>query len=306
MNKSLASSEVGMEEQGDALGKPWGRKLREVRESRNLTVEDIAAELRLEIHLVQAIENEDLDVLPSAPFVKGYMRSYARLLDISDGELIAAYSELNIEDAPGIKKLGQVKETTSNHAGVRYATWALIAVGAVSLVAWLGSNMVSTATQDAEVSEAVESETIVVEPTNNGLKTQVIVESLPLSVDEQVNAQPEAEPVIEAEVAPVVESVSEDTQPTVSEPEPVVETSSITLRFSEDSWVEITDATGERLFLNIGEADSERTVEGVPPFSVLLGNAKAVSMEYNGAPYDRYRIDRKGVARFTLGKAGNE
>ena len=283
-------SEADIKEQDCKQPKGWGRQLREEREQRNLTLEDISSELRLDVSLIESIEDEKVDSLPTASFVKGYLRSYARMLDVDDVAIVDAYSELGIDDAPGIKKLGRIQEASSSEGGARYATWAIIAVVVVSLFAWLGSQITSTATQEKAAVTGLEA----VLPAS-GISPQVMIESPDVI---------EASGVIEVPVI-VEEPTVEETLPE----EPVVATTpglaQIQLQFAKDSWVEITDDRGERLFTNIGKAGTERTVEGVPPFSVLLGNAPAVKLRYNGELYD-VRYNRKGVAQFVLGEAINE
>jgi cytoskeleton protein RodZ len=58
----------------------------------------------------------------------------------------------------------------------------------------------------------------------------------------------------------------------------------VTLRFASDSWVEVYDAKGEKLFYDIGSADSQRTIFGTPPFRVTFANAPGVSLDVNGKP----------------------
>ena len=58
----------------------------------------------------------------------------------------------------------------------------------------------------------------------------------------------------------------------------------LTLRFSSDSWAEVYDASGQRLFYDVGAASSAHTVKGPAPLRVVLGNAAGVAVEYNGRP----------------------
>jgi cytoskeleton protein RodZ len=58
----------------------------------------------------------------------------------------------------------------------------------------------------------------------------------------------------------------------------------VTLKFSADSWVEVYDANGQRLFYDIGSANSSHAVSGTPPLRVVLGNAPSVSLNINGKP----------------------
>lgn len=78
-------------------------------------------------------------------------------------------------------------------------------------------------------------------------------------------------------------------------------TAELVLRFSGLSWVEITDAAGERLAVRMGRAGDVLELAGIPPFEVLLGNAPNVHLEYNGKPYTDIPASRQNVASFTLG-----
>jgi cytoskeleton protein RodZ len=58
----------------------------------------------------------------------------------------------------------------------------------------------------------------------------------------------------------------------------------LTLKFSADSWAEVYDAAGQRLFYDVGAAASAHTMKGPAPLRVVLGNAAGVAVEINGHP----------------------
>jgi cytoskeleton protein RodZ len=58
----------------------------------------------------------------------------------------------------------------------------------------------------------------------------------------------------------------------------------LTLKFTSDSWAEVYDALGQRLFYDVGAASSAHTVKGPAPLRVILGNASGVAVEFNGRP----------------------
>ena len=66
----------------------FGARLRWERERAGLTVTDVAARLRLHLNQVRAIEQETLNALPEAAYVRGFIRSYARLLNIDPAPLV--------------------------------------------------------------------------------------------------------------------------------------------------------------------------------------------------------------------------
>jgi cytoskeleton protein RodZ len=81
--------------------------------------------------------------------------------------------------------------------------------------------------------------------------------------------------------------------------------SSVTLRYSADSWTEVYDASGARLFYDVGAANSVQTVVGTPPLRVVLGNAAGVSVEYNGHSKAIAKLSRPdGSVQFSITRSG--
>lgn len=79
----------------------------------------------------------------------------------------------------------------------------------------------------------------------------------------------------------------------------------VTLRYSSDSWTEVYDSTGARLFYDVGAANSVRTVVGTPPLRVVLGNAAGVAVEYNGRNAPITKLSQPdGSAQFYINRAG--
>jgi cytoskeletal protein RodZ len=91
----------------------------------------------------------------------------------------------------------------------------------------------------------------------------------------------------------------------VSAPERAKNQSQITLRYSSDSWTEVYDASGARLFYDVGAANSVQTVVGTPPLRVVLGNASGVSIEYNGHSKPIAKMSRPdGSVQFSINRTG--
>jgi cytoskeletal protein RodZ len=81
--------------------------------------------------------------------------------------------------------------------------------------------------------------------------------------------------------------------------------SQVTLRYSADSWTEVYDASGARLFYDVGAADSVQTVVGTPPLRVVLGNASGVSVEFNGHSKAIANLSRPdGSVQFSINRSG--
>jgi cytoskeleton protein RodZ len=79
----------------------------------------------------------------------------------------------------------------------------------------------------------------------------------------------------------------------------------MTLRYTSDSWTEVYDSTGARLFYDVGSANSVRTVVGTPPLRVVLGNAAGVAVEFNGRNAPIAKLSQPdGSAQFYINRAG--
>src|SRR5699024_11856229 len=75
-----------------------GQQLANIRQEKGLSQEDVAAELRLSVTYVKAIEADDYERLPEATFVRGYVRNYARYLVLPEVEIkdIMVFYDLQI------------------------------------------------------------------------------------------------------------------------------------------------------------------------------------------------------------------
>ena len=77
--------------------------------------------------------------------------------------------------------------------------------------------------------------------------------------------------------------------------------SRMVLRAIQESWVDVRDARDNKLLYENVPAGRSIAIEGAAPFSVFLGNAEGVRVEFNGHNFDIGRYKRGQVARFTLG-----
>ncbi len=79
----------------------------------------------------------------------------------------------------------------------------------------------------------------------------------------------------------------------------------VTLKFASDSWVEVYDAGGQRLFYDIGSANSSHALSGTPPLRVVLRNARGVSLTINGrAATVPASVMQDSGAQFMINRSG--
>jgi cytoskeleton protein RodZ len=106
----------------------FGPRLKAGREQKQLALAEVAAKLKLTARQVEALEEEDLSHLPSEVFVRGFVRNYARLVDVEVDSLIAP---LDVQAA--------VAETiTAPSAGVSFSTsgvrqWVILPLAALAV-----------------------------------------------------------------------------------------------------------------------------------------------------------------------------
>jgi len=74
----------------DELGHT-GALLRAAREARQIALQEMADKTRISVKYLEAIEGDDYGSLPSATFVRGYLREMSRMLGIEETTLVAGY-----------------------------------------------------------------------------------------------------------------------------------------------------------------------------------------------------------------------
>ena len=70
-----------------------GRRLSDTRQAANLSLGEVASRLHLDLDTIRALEADDYDRLPAPTFVRGYLRGYARLLDLPPGPILEAFDQ---------------------------------------------------------------------------------------------------------------------------------------------------------------------------------------------------------------------
>lgn len=264
-------------ERPDAAEAPVGTTLRMAREAAGLGLEEVARRLKFAPRQLDALERGDWGRLPGGAAVRGMVRQYARLLELDADALVARAGQ----GAPLPEQLAHRFQQPvpfsdgsrrSNAAYVALSLVLLVVVGAVAYQ-WRMErsdrgrlNFVSATQQPAEPARA---------------------------------AQAPAVPASAVPAKPVPETPAASAPP-VAESAPSGPRRRIVLRFEEEAWVEIRSGTGALLISHLHPAGTERAVSGIPPFSVVIGNAQHVQLTYNDRPVDLMPHVKVEVARFTL------
>ncbi len=126
--------------EGKVLEGP-GRRLKALREAQGLELGRVASLLHLSEEKLLLLEAEAYGELPGPVFVQGYIRNYARLLEVPVEPLITAFRTQSPERTrqPELRISQVSHEVHSSHLPVRLMTWAIV-IGLVALVViwWRG------------------------------------------------------------------------------------------------------------------------------------------------------------------------
>jgi cytoskeleton protein RodZ len=113
-----------------------GAQLREARHRANFSLEDVSAELHLNPETVRALEENCFEDLPAPAFVRGYIRSYARLLNLPPGPILEAYDRKGFTAPTIVPDIARQPQAKSTDVPVRLATYLVAAGLVVMVVMW--------------------------------------------------------------------------------------------------------------------------------------------------------------------------
>ena len=74
----------------------------------------------------------------------------------------------------------------------------------------------------------------------------------------------------------------------------------LVLRYDGPAWTEVRDQHGATLISRLVDAGSVEPFDGAPPFSIVIGNARAVTLVYRGQSVDLAPYTRLNVARLVI------
>lgn len=279
-----------------------GEALRQAREARGLRPADVAQMLKLSTRQIEAIENEQFDQLPGTTWLRGFVRNYARFLDLDPAPLLerlvqAPVKAENLRLTPDSNAMGVVRSSPNGYrpqsALPALAAVAVLVVG--GLLAWhfdLAARL-ERKTPGASAVSAVGSSEPAFPPATE--ETRVVMAQVDSGVSMPVaSGLPEptaSQPVVAASAARA--SSASTTVIAVAASTPIAAVSSsapdasaagpeIMLGFERDAWVEVRDASGKTIFSRLGKAGESQEVRGTPPFALVVGNAPHVKLQYRG------------------------
>ena len=232
------------------------------------------------------------------------MRAYAKVLDLDGDTIINLYKESNPEKTPEI--LPNVKPKSQRNSGdksVKLFSYIIALTVAVSILVWYQNNfLVQPPEENLNITNiktyentninGVDIDYKIINHTNSW---QWPINKADTNYESNNNV---LEPVVSKTTQDKIENTADINE--VSEHNIQQSNDTIVLNLTGDSWVEIYDEEGGRLFLDLARSGKNYIINGNSPFDILLGAANQVSIEFNGSSVDIEPYIKFGIARFTL------
>jgi cytoskeleton protein RodZ len=268
-----------------------GGELARAREAHGLALADVAQQLKFAPRQLEALEQERFDLLPGGTFVRGMVRSYARLLKLDADPLVGRIADRF--DAPDSNRLADRYRQpvpfsdNARRSTLVYLGLSLGILAAVGGVAYEWYHERPGMKQLAGPAPAAAQRPV---EAPHARPLPLPPQAVPA---QQASAKLEGKTMIQENATVGEKTVA------LQLPRPAG-VHRIVLRCEEEAWLEVTDALGRQLLSSLNPAGAERVVQGRPPFSLVIGNASHVRISYNERPVDLQPHTKVEVARFTL------
>lgn len=269
---------------------PFGECLKKAREKKTLSLEQVASQTRIPESHLRALESEDFENLPAKVFVKGFVRSYAKVLDLDEEDTLQRFLEASDSfyaqvqpDSPHMQVRLEAERQSIVSWKLIVIVVAVVAIGA--LWSWLPEQQEQPiALPEPEVPSPIE-------PTEK---------SVPSSSSPEENVSPAASiDSVPAEPSSPASAVTAP-QPTSTElpiVKPVPQTSPISaMEKTTNDGSHVLEIEATQLTWVVVQSDQQAPNEALlqpgqritwnanTQFLVTLGNAAGVVIRLNGEP----------------------
>ncbi|MGE5616539.1 MAG: RodZ domain-containing protein [Bacillota bacterium] len=313
-----------------AMQRP-GEILAAERERQGLAPADIAQRLRLSVWQIEALEAGDYARLPRGPFLRGFVRNYAKVLNLPSDGLSAALDEGGPRDpAPRIVVPSQnirfdplSERMSSPYVKAAGLSAIVIVIGFAAMYWWLfvrptppaavaHKSSVPEAKPKALAPPSIVATSVPPPAIETATPPQPAPAAAPVvppkatatnppaaTTEALVTVVPPSTPAAPVKIAPVRAAPANAT-PVAASPVAASSGSKLKFHFSGRSWVEVRDADGKLLLTGNNPGDTDAEVSGKPPFRVVVGNAPEVQMFFNDRAFDLEPHTSNAVARLTV------
>ena len=276
-----------MTQQQQLIPMAAGEQLEQQRIKRKLSLAEVAQAIGLNEKLLREIETEQADHI-ALVYKKGYIKTYARYLQIPENKIQELISSVDNED-PAVRNIfAEPPKRNSMDKWLRATSYVLASL-LIGTLAWQFTHEAVRLSQNGS-------------GLNNGSESQSGSEST-----KQSRIQEPTGPV-NASIAPLGAlhdnetgglDTAEQAWAAVSRPVLPAGESRLQISVSADSWIEIADANGQELEMDLLRGGSDKAYHGKPPFRILFGRASAVRLSMDGEPVDLTPHTQDDVAQLS-------
>ncbi len=282
-----------------------GAWLKQAREEAGFTIEDIARALKLAGSTVQDLERDRMDHIGAPIYYRGFVRSYAKILELPEVAVESRLNDLINEDPMPQAPEGTMRVRRSRWME-RYTLMASYVVGTalvLPLLYWLVSSDGSTRQLSEQTAPGID----LPKPERTQSQSQIDAgnsDDAPLSMATATTNRPAAPPsndrngAEEQVSAPVAASLTPFGLGRGAAA-PVTTTEQLTLELDQASWVSLEDGQGERLVYRTLSAGRHQ-FGGSPPLKLRLGNVTGSRLFIAGQAVDLQAYQRGNVANLTF------
>jgi len=250
-----------------------GQLLKEARKKTRRRYKRLSSELSIPEKYLEALEENNFSIMAGPTYVKGYLRAYAKKLDLDPETVITAFDRY-LKDQRRLEKKGikkeQKKETKKKFSYI-YALIFFLIASITLLIAFIPErNNDSEKKEDRSFSET--------EIQNLNDIPPILNTKPALSIElEQDTSQNIPDLNIQEEVIAleITDDVKDETNKLSIETINTIE-----MNFSGDCWIELMDKNGI-IEYRLAKAGTSMFFEGLGPFKLLIGNSKRVELFYN-------------------------
>jgi cytoskeleton protein RodZ len=281
-----------------------GAQLAALREERGWTIEQVANQLNLANRQIQALEADNYAALPGMVIVRGFIRTYAKLMRVDSAPILAAIVSDKAEPDAVLQDRGSLSAAFSEariSSGKSGASSSKLVMAGMALAIIVVLGFAAERMGWMPVTEQVS-------------KT----EEKPIAVGAPEAAEPAAkvggapiETHDESTAAHAQQVATEDKTVSVQTTSPAAETvaalpvvspdskNALVFQVKEDSWVEIRKADDSVLVSRLFKAGTTEVFDITSPVAMVIGNAAGVSVTLRGKSLD-LSGNSSNVARLNL------
>ncbi|MGH8032912.1 MAG: helix-turn-helix domain-containing protein [Luteimonas sp.] len=257
-----------------ANGSGYGQRLRNAREAAGLAIEEVAQRLKMPVRVVAALEAEDREHLGAPVFVRGQLRSYARLLGVPLDGFESALGSSQIPPTTLVSRTRTPRlQRIADQVGGRLVYIVITAL--IVLPIWVATQSHLGSFEEDAASLDLPADNLTGSPAPS-------------------SASPTAKPPPSTVVASMASLPSR---------QPVAP--ALSLRFSDDSWVRIVAPDGTTLEQALLKSGDTRSYQPGQVGRMVLGNAASIEVRHSGDVQDLAPFIRANVARFTVSSDGS-